>query len=294
MKILFHIPLTLTAVWLAFPILAVAGVAFCEPLPEGEIGRFGSFAGFHDVMRLGLLRSILPTAPAAVLGSILATVFAFTSASLTRLRPVRLRRSIVALMTIPMLTSIVPRAFALTDVLVAPGRHVEQALLNARLFGSEAAPGVIIDIAVVTLGYSYTYIPYLFFIFWVALEDISDNQLAAARDGGAKDLDLMRRLFWPSVFPLAVGISLLSTVLMTLDIVVPSLFGSGKVLYVGPAVEFAFFRLRLRPTAVAFMLSSALAAVAVAILVLGFLLLSMRLVRLAIAKSALRRAPANG
>lgn len=269
MRRVFALVAAATATWLGLPLLAVLAVAFSEPGPEGAIGRFGSLEGFRELGALDVSGALVPSAAAAALGSVLACSFAVSVATASRFLTIRPRRLVVALMAIPMLTSVVPRTLAILNVVATPGRVAELWVVDLGLTANAVHAGTLIDVATVAIGFGYTYSPYLFFLFWVAMEGISDGQLDAARDAGAATVDVARYLLLASTRRLLAGVWFVSCVLMSLDLVVPRLFGDGKVLYIGPAIEIVFLRLRNRPAAVAFMIVSVLAAVFSAAALLG-------------------------
>lgn len=268
--------LVLTCLWMAGPIIASLVVAFSQPGLDSAVGRFGSVQGFRDIAKLGYLPVILPTLVVACLGSFIAVWCAFVTAAATRLAGSRMRHLLLYGMSIPMLISIVPRAYAILRVVTGPSGAMEQWWLRSPVV-PEAVRGIaIVDGLRVTTGLAYTYLPYVFFVCWAALQEIRQGHLYAARDLGTRETRLVRELLWPSVRSLVIGTWVVVTVLMALDFVAPSLFGSGKYLYVGTAVEHTFFESRNVPATMALCLVAGSVAATVGLLAAGVLAFSQK------------------
>ncbi|UMP06923.1 ABC transporter permease [Amycolatopsis sp. EV170708-02-1] len=147
------------------------------------------------------------------------------------------QRVLLAAVIIPLWTGFIVRTYAVAGVLADHG-PLSQALGLLGL--TPDGLSLLHTPAAVVIGMVYAYLPLMVLPLFVALERIEPAQLLAASDLGAGPWSRLRRVEIPLAAPGILAGSLLVSIPMLGEYVVPTVLGGGKTLMYGNVIAYQF------------------------------------------------------
>lgn len=231
-------------VFLALPLVVLAGLAFAERGPYGEVvwqfslGNVRRLAGFGTLgWSADYLRILARSLQVAFVTTLLAVMLAYPLAFFIAARPRRTRYLWLALVIIPFCTNLVIRTYAWMLILSygAPPARL------ARWLGLlQADAGLYPGSLAVYLGMASSFLPFAALPLFTSVERLDWSLVEAARDLYASK----GRTFWHAILPqtlpgLAVAVVL--TFIPAMGVfVVPDLLGGARTMLVGNVIQQQF------------------------------------------------------
>ena len=263
--------LALPAAWLALfflvPFLIVLGISFAEQAvgippyrPHWNLDSYALLASDALYAR-AYLDSILYAAFATALALLVGYPMAY---AIVR-APKAWRARLLLLVILPFWTSFLIRVYAWIGLLQGNG------LVNSALvaLGVIRAPLPLLNtLFSVQVGLIYSYLPFIVLPLYAALEKLDPALMEAAADLGCRPSAAFRRVTLPLSLPGLIAGVLLVFIPMCGEFVIPDLLGGPSTLMIGKVLWDEFFTNRDWPV-----------AAAVAVAMLGFLILPMGLLR---------------
>ena len=208
----------------------------------GDVERTWTLANFHDLVTIGVYRTIaLRTLAIALLVTVVDAVIAFPVALyMAKVASPRVQRLLVVAVLMPLWASYLVKAYAWRGML-GTGGLVSDLL---KPFGLDT-PGYGLTALVVTLA--YLWLPYMVLPIYAGLERLPGSLLEASADLGARNGTTLRRIVLPTVFPAFVAGSIFTFSLTMGDYIAVRIVGGpnqmlGNVVYdnVGAANNLPF------------------------------------------------------
>jgi len=208
----------------------------------GDVERTWTLANFHDLVTIGVYRTIaLRTLAIALLVTVVDAVIAFPVALyMAKVASPRVQRLLVVAVLMPLWASYLVKAYAWRGML-GTGGLVSDLL---KPFGLDT-PGYGLTALIVTLA--YLWLPYMVLPIYAGLERLPGSLLEASADLGARNGTTLRRIVLPTVFPAFVAGSIFTFSLTMGDYIAVRIVGGpnqmlGNVVYdnVGAANNLPF------------------------------------------------------
>jgi ABC-type spermidine/putrescine transport system permease subunit I len=231
-------------VFMFLPIVAIVVLSFALPSPFGirlgfEVGNYLSFFTTYRFMRF------VDTVLAGLLQVAIAFVVGFPLAYYTgvRMRGSKYTFPILLLFTIPFITNYIMRTLSWIAFLGREGVF-NTVLVSAGVVGAPIEWMLYSDFAV-HVSLIASYVPYLLFPTWLAMNRIDDDVLRASGDLGASPLQTFRYVVVPLAMPGAVIGAIFVFVGVLGEGTVPTLLGGPNVTYVVTSINNAVSGLNL-------------------------------------------------
>ncbi|ODS51075.1 MAG: hypothetical protein ABS42_00330 [Bdellovibrio sp. SCN 50-8] len=195
------------------------------------------------------LRSIFLAAATTLICLLLSLPTAWAIVSL----PLRLRFAALVFFVLPFVVNMISRIYAIRSVLAYDGPVI---WLAQGLGLSGVSADVLSQNSVVVLfGMVTTYLPFMFFPIYVALEKMDFSQQEAAMDLGASPFAAFLKVVMPQIRP-AVATGLIMVFVPSLgEFVIPDLLGGAQVMLAGNLVTEQFLKARDWPFGAALAMS---------------------------------------
>jgi spermidine/putrescine transport system permease protein len=235
------LPLLWYLVFFTGPLLLVLVMGF---LTRGAYGgilwqiHLENFIRIFDFIYLGIFgRSLV----LSLLTSALCAVIGFPFAWMLSSAPPRKRNFLLFLFALPFLTNLVIRIYALKLFLGQDGPVNWLLLLLKIPFDPYALTS---NMALVLFGMVTTYLPFMIFPLYAALNKFDDSLIQAAQDLGANWRQIIFKVIFPLLrAPLTAGFLMVFIPAMG-EFVIPDLLGGAKVMLIGNLITEQFLKAR--------------------------------------------------
>lgn len=159
--------------------------------------------------------------------------------------PSRTRGLWLSLLVVPFLMNLITRVYALKTVVSFDGGLASLLRWIAQLSGSEFDAMLLSQNQfLVFYGMVATYLPFMIFPIFVALEKFDFLQVEAAQDLGATSWDLLFKILLPQLRPaIAAGMTMVFVPALG-EFVIPDLLGGAKVMLAGNLITEQFLKSR--------------------------------------------------
>lgn len=235
------LPVAWYVVFMVVPLAVVVAVSFAERGVYGGLVWNLSFANFHRAFDPIYARILWHSFVLALATAISCLVLAYPVAVTLATLPRRWRNSGLVLLAVPFLTNLVVRVGALKAIVAYDGPLA--ALLDFmsihfdRFALSQNQP-------LVAYGLVTTYLPFAIFPMYAALERFDFSLVEAARDLGANDWVVHRRVVLPSIRRALASAFMLVFIPALGEFVIPDLLGGAKVILNGGLISDQFLKSR--------------------------------------------------
>lgn len=158
--------------------------------------------------------------------------------------PDRRRTFMIFLITLPFFVSLIVRLFAWVLIL-RPSGFLNQGLLGLGVINEPL--DLLYQDAAVIIGMTYIFIPFMFLPIYGSVEKLSQSQIEASSDLGARGIQTFRRIILPATLPGIVAGCVITFIPALGNFIVPSVLGGAKVLMIGNLIEQQFLSARNWP-----------------------------------------------
>lgn len=222
------------AIFVFLPLLSVIWQSLHAISPDYEILPQWTLENYSRALDPVYLPVVARTFVYAGTSTLLALLLGYPLAYYIALKAGRSKATLLLLLMLPFWTSYLIRTYAWMTLLQTDG------LLNSVLLalGLVSEPIQILNTpGAVILGLTYGFVPFATLPIYVALEHLDGRLLEAARDLGASDWEVFRRVIWPLSLPGVLAGGLLSFVPALGDFVAAELLGGPDDQMIGNLIQ---------------------------------------------------------
>lgn len=227
--------------FLFIPLLLVVTTAFLERGTYGGIRWVFTFENIARVFDPIYLRILWLSVRLAGLTALLCFFIALPMAMAMAAASARLRNILVFAIAVPFLTNLIIRIYAIKVLVGFDGPIM--ALLSA--LGIESNPFAFSQNAVLVFyGMVSTYLPFMVFPLYAALEKFDFSLVEAAQDLGASNRQILFHVVLPNIFPAIRGGLTLVFIPALGEFVIPDLLGGARTMLIGNLITEQFLKAR--------------------------------------------------
>lgn len=222
------------ALFVLLPLFSVIWQSFHAISPDYEVLPNWTLENYKRALDPVYLPVVLRTFIYAGTSTFLALLLGYPLAYYIALKAGRSKAPLLLLLMLPFWTSYLIRTYAWMTLLQTDG-VLNRLLLSLGLVSEPLqilnTPGAVI------LGLTYGFIPFATLPIYVALEHLDVRLIEAARDLGASDWEVFRRVIWPLSLPGVLAGGLLSFVPALGDFVAADLLGGPDDQMIGNLIQ---------------------------------------------------------
>ncbi len=259
LNIVGWIPSSWFAIFLLFPILLTFVMSFLKRGTYGGVEWVFSFDNYLRAFDLIYLRIFSKSVGLASMTTLICLLIAYPLAWALVTLPAKRRHIFLVLLFVPFLTNMLIRIYALKVITAFDGPFVY--LLSS--LGLEVDPFTVSqNIYLVMYGMVTTYLPFMIFPLYSAMDRMNFSLIEASWDLGANQFQILFKVLIPSTFKAAIMGANLVFIPCLGEYLIPDLLGGAKTMLMGNLITEQFLKARDWP------FGSALAMVLILLLVL--------------------------
>jgi spermidine/putrescine transport system permease protein len=229
------------SVFLFFPLLIVVFLSFLKRGTYGGIDWTFQFANYARVFSPVYLEIFFSSLKLAALTTILSLLFAYPIAWAIVTAKNKTRSILIALLSIPFLTNLIIRIYAVKLFVGIDGplqSWLQTMGINIDPFAFSQNPVLVIYMMVMT------YLPFMIFPIYSAMEKLDFTIVEAAQDLGASQFRILFRVLIPATGTAALNGLTLVFIPCLGEFVIPDLLGGAKSMLVGNLITEQFLKAR--------------------------------------------------
>jgi spermidine/putrescine transport system permease protein len=227
--------------FLAGPLILIFITSFATRSPYGQIEWVWTFENYSRVLEPIYLEIFLKSLSLALITSVFCFLLGLPVALAIATAPIKMRNFYLILLTIPFLTNLVIRVCALR-VLTGSEGLLTQFLTLIKI--NHDPYSLSQNQTLVVFGMISTYLPFMIFPLYSALEKFNFELLEAAQDLGATYFNALTKIMLPLLKP-AISAGLVLVFIPALaDFVIPDLLGGARNVLVGNLISDQFLKSR--------------------------------------------------
>lgn len=221
-----------SGIFIVFPLALILFYSFTKQTPSGYEFSLENYRTFMEPLYLNILFRSLAL---AVIATIFCLILGYPLAMILSRMSLKKRNMFVLLLVLPMWMNFLLRTYAWMSILGKNG------FINSALkFLGLPTLNLLYNDGAVILGMVYNFLPFMILPIYTVLSKMDNNLIEAARDLGANEATVFRKVIFPLSLPgVMSGITMVFMPAVS-TFVISRLLGGGQYMLIGNLVERQF------------------------------------------------------
>ena len=244
-KTIFTLPiLVYTFILIVLPLLYILFLSFCTSDSYGGIIYEFTFSNYIKIFDLTYLKILFKSALIGVITTIICILISYPFALILRRKSVHIQNLVTKLIMIPFLTNSLIRTYGWI-ILLRKNGIINNGLIMGGLTSSPL--NLMYNRFGIVVGMVYTLLPFMLLPICSSVFEINNDLIEAAKDLGAKPLQIFRKIIIPETISGVFNGSLMVFIPAIGYFFITDILGGGKIMIIGNLIKNQFLTARNWP-----------------------------------------------
>lgn len=244
-KTIFTLPiLVYTFILIVLPLLYILFLSFCTSDSYGGIIYEFTFSNYIKIFDLTYLKILFKSALIGVITTIICILISYPFALILRRKSANIQNLVTKLIMIPFLTNSLIRTYGWI-ILLRKNGIINNGLIMGGLTSSPL--NLMYNRFGIVVGMVYTLLPFMLLPICSSVFEINNDLIEAAKDLGAKPLQIFRKIIIPETISGVFNGSLMVFIPAIGYFFITDILGGGKIMIIGNLIKNQFLTARNWP-----------------------------------------------
>ncbi len=244
-KTIFTLPiLVYTFILIVLPLLYILFLSFCTSDSYGGIIYEFTFSNYIKIFDLTYLKILFKSALIGVITTIICILISYPFALILRRKSAHIQNLVTKLIMIPFLTNSLIRTYGWI-ILLRKNGIINNGLIMGGLTSSPL--NLMYNRFGIVVGMVYTLLPFMLLPICSSVFEINNDLIEAAKDLGAKPLQIFRKIIIPETISGVFNGSLMVFIPAIGYFFITDILGGGKIMIIGNLIKNQFLTARNWP-----------------------------------------------